>query len=98
MNRLTKCIFEMFKCIFSALVYHVPFFLQKFRYIHDIGVSQVERKNYDQRQAYFGSTSRSGGKAPKKVSLQVSYFRMTYSFIIIMIEKISCENVRKHDV
>lgn len=54
-----------------TMVYHVPYFLKKFTYIHDIGVSQVERKNYDHRQAYFGSTNRSGGKTQKKVSLQI---------------------------
>ncbi|XP_053376941.1 uncharacterized protein LOC128547783 [Mercenaria mercenaria] len=54
-----------------TMVYHVPYFLKRFGFIHDIGVSQVERKNYDHRQAYFGSTNRSGGKVKKKVSLQI---------------------------
>lgn len=53
------------------MVYHVPYFLEKYRYLHDIGVAQVERKNYDQRMAYFDSTNRYGGKHKKKISEQV---------------------------
>jgi len=56
---------------FTAMVYHVPYFLEKYRYLHDIGVAQVERKNYDQRMAYFDSTNRYGGKHKKKISEQV---------------------------
>lgn len=47
------------------MVYHVPQFLQTYHYIHDIGVAQVERKNFDHRQAYFGSTNRNGSKWKK---------------------------------
>nr|XP_022301977.1 uncharacterized protein LOC111109978 [Crassostrea virginica] len=54
-----------------AMVYHVPQFLQKFKYLHDIGVAQVERKNFDHRQAYFGSTNRNGSKRKKHVSKQI---------------------------
>ncbi|XP_052075780.1 uncharacterized protein LOC127713848 [Mytilus californianus] len=54
-----------------AMVYHVPYFLEKYRYLHDIGVAQVERKNYDQRMAYFDSTNRYGGKHKKKISEQI---------------------------
>ncbi|XP_062619871.1 uncharacterized protein LOC134281418 [Saccostrea cucullata] len=54
-----------------AMVYHVPQFLQKFHYLHDIGVAQVERKNFDHRQAYFGSTNRNGSKRKKHVSKQI---------------------------
>lgn len=53
------------------MVYHVPQFLQTYHYIHDIGVAQVERKNFDHRQAYFGSTNRNGSKWKKHVSKQV---------------------------
>nr|XP_011426297.2 uncharacterized protein LOC105327491 [Crassostrea gigas] len=54
-----------------AMVYHVPQFLQTYHYIHDIGVAQVERKNFDHRQAYFGSTNRNGSKWKKHVSKQI---------------------------
>lgn len=54
-----------------AMVYHVPQFLQSFNYLHDIGVAQVERKNFDHRQAYFGSTNRNGSKRKKHVSKQI---------------------------
>lgn len=30
--------------IFLALVYHVPQFIGRFKYLHDIGVAQVEEK------------------------------------------------------
>ena len=61
-------------CIFvSAMVYHVPYYLEKYRYLHDIGVAQVERKNFDHRQAYFGSTNRNGGRHREKVSMQVGF-------------------------
>ncbi|XP_070202883.1 uncharacterized protein [Littorina saxatilis] len=49
-----------------ALVYHVPQALMAFRYLPDIGVSQVERKNYDNRLAYFNATNRDGGNAKSK--------------------------------
>lgn len=51
-----------------ALVYHVPHFLGKFNFLHDIGVAQVERKNFDHRQAYFWSTNRNGGKNRQNIS------------------------------
>lgn len=54
-----------------ALVYHVPQFLGKFNFLHDIGVAQVERKNFDHRQAYFGSTNRNGGKNRQNISKQI---------------------------
>lgn len=57
--------------IFLPLVYHVPQLLERFKYLHDIGVAQVERKNVDHRQAYFGSTNRNGGKCKQKISKQV---------------------------
>lgn len=37
-----------------------------FHYLPDIGVSQVERKNYDNRLAYFNATNRDGGNAKSK--------------------------------
>lgn len=51
---------------FTAIVYHVPYFLEKYRYLHDIGVAQLKRKNYDQRMAYFDSTNRYGGNTKRK--------------------------------
>lgn len=56
------------------MVYQVPQFLQSFNYLHDIGFAQVERKNFDHRQAYFGSTNRNGSKRKKHVSKQVHTF------------------------
>ncbi|KAK7501635.1 hypothetical protein BaRGS_00007066 [Batillaria attramentaria] len=54
-----------------CLVYHVPQALERFRYLPDIGISQVERKNYDHHLAYFGATSREGGKHGKSVVKQI---------------------------
>lgn len=64
-------IFKLILMLISALVYHVPQFLGKFNFLHDIGVAQVERKNFDHRQAYFGSTNRNGGKNRQNISKQV---------------------------
>lgn len=66
-----SCVVIISIILFSAMVYHMPYFLQKYKYVHDIGVAQVERKNYDQRVAYFDCTNRSGGTNKKKVSEQV---------------------------
>jgi len=55
-----------------GLVYHVPQALEKFSFLPDIGCSQVERKNYDQRCAYFNATSRDGGKERTSVTRQVT--------------------------
>ena len=48
----------------TALVYHVPEALEN--YLKDIGISQVERKNYDQHIAYFQSTSKRGSQKGKE--------------------------------
>lgn len=64
-------IFNLILMLISAVVYHVPQFLGKFNFLHDIGVAQVERKNFDHRQAFFGSTNRNGGKNRQNISKQV---------------------------
>lgn len=68
---LILMIFNLILMLISALVYHVPQFLGKFNFLHDIGVAQVERKNFDHRQAYFRSTNRNGGKNRQNISKQV---------------------------
>lgn len=57
--------------IFLALIFHVPQFIERFKYLHDRGVAQVEKINFDHRQAYFGNTNRNGGKFKQKISKQV---------------------------
>ncbi|KAK7501225.1 hypothetical protein BaRGS_00007710, partial [Batillaria attramentaria] len=54
-----------------CLVYHVPQALSRFHYLPDIGISQVERKNYDHHLTYFAGTSREGGTFSKSVSRQI---------------------------
>nr|KAG5687666.1 hypothetical protein BaRGS_027558 [Batillaria attramentaria] len=56
---------------FTSLVYHVPEALEKLSYIKDVGIAQVERKNYDQHLQFFQGTSRQGGAARKKVTQQI---------------------------
>lgn len=55
-----------------TMVYHIPHYLRKHRHLYDLGVDQVERKNFDQREAYFGATTRGGARHPVKVSVQVN--------------------------
>lgn len=61
-------IFNLILMLNSALVYHVPQFLGKFNFLYDIGVAQVERKIFEHRQAFFGSTNRNGGKNRQNIS------------------------------
>ena len=68
------CVMHRFLFSCTGLVYHIPQALENFRFLPDIGASQVERKNYDQRCAYFTSTSRGGGAYNKTVTQQVSDF------------------------
>lgn len=56
----------------TGLVYHLHIFLEKHQYLRHIAVDQVERKNLDQREAYFGASERGGGRHPIKISVQVS--------------------------
>lgn len=51
--------------IFLALVYHVPQFIGRFKYLHDVGVAQVEEKNVDRRQGHFGMAGNVNLKARK---------------------------------
>ena len=55
-------------CI-PGFVYHVPEFLDKYGYIHDIGVSQ--RKNKQQKETFFRGTNWGGGKQRMKICKQV---------------------------
>lgn len=64
-------IFNLMLMLNSALVYHVPQFLGKFNFLYDIGVAKVERKIFEHKQAFFGSTNRNGGKNRQNISKQV---------------------------
>lgn len=68
---LTFLIFNLILMLISTLVYHVPQFLGKFNFLYDIGVAQVERKIFEHRQAFFGSTNRNVGKNRQNISKRV---------------------------
>ncbi|XP_070184467.1 uncharacterized protein [Littorina saxatilis] len=54
-----------------VLVYHIPQAMRNHGFLPHIGISQVERKNYDQHLTYFQGSSRQGGKHRKEVTKQV---------------------------
>ena len=84
----------------SGLVYHVPQFLNKYKFIHDLGVSQVERKNKDQKEAYFRATNWGGGKYGKKICYQVTsqykQFENAYLFNNILSLSLSSAKTMLH--
>ena len=53
------------------LVYHISQYLEKYVHLHDVAVHQVERKNFDHREAYYHATHRAGGRHAKNVAYQL---------------------------
>ena len=78
---------------FAAFVYHVPTFLESFKFIHDLGTQRLEKKNHQHQSLYHRGTSKGGGRYKTKFAMQVNinwttpyfYFNISMTYFVIIL-------------
>ena len=75
---------------YTVWAYHVPYFLKRFNNIKKFNMERIENRNYTNKIAYFGATSRGTNIEPNKQVLNKNFSNKTKYLFSANKPKITC--------